>query len=329
MSATSRRGSVATALHNNVNTQAWEEVGRLNTPLDPETVKAPTPGDPAEALDKGTRRFLGVTIAVASIVALTHQSLTAALASARRDSALKAAYAMLTWPLPMTQPILAGVAAFVLLGIAVQTNGWRQVSARQGLLLGFVIAAVLGAGPMVLFCVPSRRPLFPGHLVRTADSPHPDRAVDLGAVTWKSRSSRGENIRAETVLAPACPFRAGRRGQPQARPVRGGPGGGRGAGVGGGGEGLVRSGRGGRRVPGQGRRSFGACQGGRRRWWRAGLVDRARWREQKAQTFWPDGAICVDERISVSCSEDAPERQDAVTTRQDGGWICRDVPARV
>lgn len=61
---------------------------------------------------------------------------------------------MLTWPLPMTQPILAGVAAFVLLGIAVQTNGWRQVSARQSkLLLGFVIAAVLGAGPMVLFCV--------------------------------------------------------------------------------------------------------------------------------------------------------------------------------
>ena len=126
----------------------------MNTPLDPEPVKAPTPGDPAEALDKRTRRFLGITIAVAGIVALTHQSLTAALASAHRDSALKAAHAMLTWPLPMTQPILAGVAAFVLLGIAVQTNGWRQVTARQSrLLLGFAIAAVLGAGPMVLFCV--------------------------------------------------------------------------------------------------------------------------------------------------------------------------------
>ena len=33
-------------------------------------------------------------------------------------------------------------------------------------------------------------------------------------MTWISRSSRGANIRAETVLAPACPFRAGRRGQP-------------------------------------------------------------------------------------------------------------------
>ena len=132
----------------------WEEVGRLNAPLDPEPVNAPRPGDPAEGLDKRTRRFLGITIAVAGIVALTHQSLTAALASAHRDSALKAAHAMLTWPLPMTQPILAGVAAFVLLGIAAQTNGWRQVSARQNRLrLGFVIAAVLGAGPMALFCV--------------------------------------------------------------------------------------------------------------------------------------------------------------------------------
>lgn len=132
----------------------WDELGRLNTPLAPEPVKAPTPGDPAGALGKGTRRFLAITIAVSAIVALTHQSLTATLASAHRDSALKAAHAMLTWPLPMTQPILAGVAAFVLLGIAVQTNGWRQVSARQSrLLLGFVTAAVLGAGPMVLFCV--------------------------------------------------------------------------------------------------------------------------------------------------------------------------------
>ena len=168
----------------------------MNTPLDPDPAKAPTPGDPAEAFDKRTRRFLSITIAVAGIVALTHQSLTAALASAHRDSALKSAHAMLTWPLPMTQPILAGVAAFVLLGIAVQTNGWRQVSARQSRLsLGFAIAAVLGAGPMVLFCVLTVVIFSSGHLVRTADSSHPDPAVDLGAaVTWRSRSSRGENI---------------------------------------------------------------------------------------------------------------------------------------
>ena len=60
---------------------------------------------------------------------------------------------MLTWPLPNTQPILAGVAAFVLLGLALQTNGWRQVTARQNrLLLGFAIAGIVGASPMVLFC---------------------------------------------------------------------------------------------------------------------------------------------------------------------------------
>jgi hypothetical protein len=96
---------------------------------------------------------LWIIIAVSGIVAATHQSLTAALASAHRDSALKAAHAMLTWPLPMTQPILAGVAAFVLLGLALQTNGWRQVTARQSrLLLGFAIAGIVGVGPMVLFC---------------------------------------------------------------------------------------------------------------------------------------------------------------------------------
>jgi hypothetical protein len=52
----------------------------------------------------------------------------------------------------MTQPIVAGVAAFVLLGFAVQTTGWRYVSARQArLVIGFAVAAVLAAVPMVLF----------------------------------------------------------------------------------------------------------------------------------------------------------------------------------
>ena len=125
----------------------------MNTPLDPQWSKAPTRGNLPGALDSGTRRFLWITAVVSGIVAATHQSLTAALASAHRDSALKAAHAMLTWPLPMTQPILAGVAAFVLLGLALQTNGWRQVTARQNRLsLGFAVAGILGASPMVLFC---------------------------------------------------------------------------------------------------------------------------------------------------------------------------------
>jgi hypothetical protein len=155
---------------------------------------------------------LGIITTVAGIVAITHQSLTAALASPHRDSALKAAHAMLTWPLPMTQQVLAGVATFVLLGIAVQTNGWRQVTARQSrLLLGFAIAAILGAGPMVLFClatvvifllVISFGLTFLLVLLLLIMA---RRHGDLG-------SGRGENIRVETALVPACLFRAGRRG---------------------------------------------------------------------------------------------------------------------
>lgn len=123
----------------------------MKTPVNPR-IRVPELGYPG-ALEPVTRRFLWITIATGATVGLTHQSLTAALASAHRDSALKVAHAMLTWPLPMTQPILAGVATFVLLGFAVQTNGWRRVTAQQSrLLLGFTVAVILGAGPMVLFC---------------------------------------------------------------------------------------------------------------------------------------------------------------------------------
>jgi hypothetical protein len=172
------------------------------------------PGDPAEALGKRARWILGIITAVAGIVALTHESLTAALASAHRDGALKAAYALLTWPMPVTQPILAGVAAFVLLGIAVQTNGWRQATARQGrLLLGFAIAAILGAGPMVLFCVltvviflliVSFGLMFLLVLL----------LLLIVATLRRLGSRRGENIGAQTALAPARPGRARRCGQP-------------------------------------------------------------------------------------------------------------------
>jgi hypothetical protein len=123
----------------------------LNTPVDPRPGIVPE-REYSDGLDSRTRRGLWITIATGVIVAATHQSLTAALGSAHRNTALKAAHAMLAWPLPMTQPIVAGVAAFVLLGFAVQTTGWRFVSARQArLVIGFAVAAVLAAGPMVLF----------------------------------------------------------------------------------------------------------------------------------------------------------------------------------
>ena len=124
---------------------------RLNAPVDPRPGRVPE-AEYSDGLDSRTRRGLWNIIITGVIVAATHQSLTAALASAHRDSALKAAHAVLVWPLPMTQPIVAGVAAFVLLGFAVQTTGWRFVSARQArLVIGFAVAAGLAAGPMVLF----------------------------------------------------------------------------------------------------------------------------------------------------------------------------------
>jgi hypothetical protein len=58
---------------------------------------------------------------------------------------------VLTWPWPATQPILAGLGAFVLIAIGIHAHGWRQVNRRQWrYLMGFTVAAVLGASPMVL-----------------------------------------------------------------------------------------------------------------------------------------------------------------------------------
>jgi hypothetical protein len=186
----------------------------LNSPPHPEPIKTPTSGDFAEVLGMRTRWLLGIITAVAGIVALTHQSLTVALASAHRDSALKAAHAMLTWPLPTAQPVLAGVAAFVLLGIAMQTNCWRQVTPRQGrLVLGFAIAAILGAGPAVLFCVLTVVVFL---LVISIGLTFLLVLVLLLIVATIRRlgSRRGENIRGEPVLAEARPPGARRRGHP-------------------------------------------------------------------------------------------------------------------
>jgi hypothetical protein len=128
-------------------------------PLDParwpgdqdRSVTAPPLDGPVVVLASGTRRFLALATAVCSVVALVHQPLTGALASAHGAGVLGAAHAVLTWPWPLTQPILAGIAAFVLIAIGVQAHGWRQVTRPQRwYLLSFTVAAVLGAGPTVL-----------------------------------------------------------------------------------------------------------------------------------------------------------------------------------
>ena len=105
----------------------------------------------AEALGNGTRRFLGAATALAGIVALIHHPLADALADAHGAGPLRAAHAILAWPWPLTQPILAGVAFFVLGVIGVRSHGWRQVTSRQGgYLFGFSVVAILGAGPTLL-----------------------------------------------------------------------------------------------------------------------------------------------------------------------------------
>jgi hypothetical protein len=106
--------------------------------------------EPVEALHYRTRQTLGAATVLASVVALTHQPVAGALAVSRGAGVLSAAYAVLMWPAPLTQPVLAGVGAFVLSLIGVQSRGWRQVTRRQcWYLLAATEAAVLGAGPMV------------------------------------------------------------------------------------------------------------------------------------------------------------------------------------
>ena len=131
-----------------------------------ETIGQPVPGTSvppsdvmmgrytALSLSRGMRRFVGVVIAVAGGVALTHQLLVGALAGAHGAGAWGAAATLLAWPAPLMQPILAGLGTLVLCAVGVVTRGWRDIGLGQAwLAMAGTIAAVLGAGPMVLVCV--------------------------------------------------------------------------------------------------------------------------------------------------------------------------------
>jgi hypothetical protein len=125
------------------------------------TTVTPGPGDvtqvsdhPVATLGRGTQRLLGFTTVISAVVALTHQLLTGVLGAAHGAGLFGAVHALLSWPTPLAQPILAGIGALVLCVIGVDARGWRRVSQRQNwYLLVFTIVAVLGAGPMVLVCV--------------------------------------------------------------------------------------------------------------------------------------------------------------------------------
>jgi hypothetical protein len=117
-------------------------------------VTASTPGDTVEALEHRTRRALGVVTVLAGGAALTQHALAGALAASHGTGVLGAAHAVLTWPTPLAQPVLAGVGAFVLSMIGIQSRGWRHITRRQyWYLSASAVVAVLGAAPMVLVCV--------------------------------------------------------------------------------------------------------------------------------------------------------------------------------
>jgi hypothetical protein len=137
--------------------RTWLELGRSRSPrrdVRGSAVTAPKARDGVEALQYGTRRALGIATVVAGGVALTHQPLADALAASHGAGVPGAAHAVLLWPAPLVQPVLAGLGAFALLIIGMNSHGWRQITPRQRwCLLAFTAAAILGAAPMALLCV--------------------------------------------------------------------------------------------------------------------------------------------------------------------------------
>jgi hypothetical protein len=108
-------------------------------------------GYPVGRLSRRMRQLIAALTAMSGGVALTHQVLAGALAHG--GGLWDAAATLMAWPVPLVQPILAGIGALVLCAVGVVTGGWRDIEPRQDwLLLAGAIAAVLGAGPMVLVC---------------------------------------------------------------------------------------------------------------------------------------------------------------------------------
>jgi hypothetical protein len=100
------------------------------------------------------RLLVGAITAVSGGVGLTHQALAGALAGAHGAGPWGAAATLLLWPAPLVQPILAGIGALVLCAVGAVTRGWCDIEQGQAWLVAAgTVAAVLGAGPMVLVCV--------------------------------------------------------------------------------------------------------------------------------------------------------------------------------
>jgi hypothetical protein len=108
-------------------------------------------GYAVDQLSRGMRQLVGALTVISGGVAMTHQVLEGALA--HDWGPWGAAATLLAWPVPQIQPILAGIGALVLFAVGVTTGGWRDIGPTQDwLLLAGAIAALLGAGPMLLVC---------------------------------------------------------------------------------------------------------------------------------------------------------------------------------
>src|SRR5215831_15923782 len=108
----------------------WGRPRSSQRSLEGSAVPVPVERQSVEALHYGTRRTLGTVTLIAGVVALTHQPVTDAL-TASHGAVLSAAHAVLVWPAPLTQPVLAGVGAFVLSIMGVESRGWQQMTRRQ------------------------------------------------------------------------------------------------------------------------------------------------------------------------------------------------------
>lgn len=106
---------------------------------------------PPDTLSARHRWFLGVISVLAGIVAMTHQLLVAGTGG---DAGVWGfVHAVLSWPASFAQPVVAAAGALVLYVLGAQTHGWELVTRTQSRpLLAATIAALAGAGPMILVC---------------------------------------------------------------------------------------------------------------------------------------------------------------------------------
>lgn len=108
---------------------------------------------PAEELYARTRWFVTGTAVTAAVVAVTHGLLAGWLAHAS-GRPWSAARALVSWPSPAAQQVLAAAAAVALAGLAAATDGYRRVGRELSWpLLAATVAAVLGAAPVVVVVV--------------------------------------------------------------------------------------------------------------------------------------------------------------------------------